>query len=55
MIKSDKYYKDLLAKNKDLDPIEIVSLEDQEKQAKELEPETKLLLHKQKYFNYKGE
>jgi len=53
MIKSDKYYKDLLAQNKDLEPIEIVSLKDQEKQGKEDEKETKLLILKNKYF--KGE
>ena len=53
MIKSDKYYKDLQALNKDLEPIEIVSLEDQEKQGKEDEKETKLLILKNKYF--KGE
>jgi hypothetical protein len=50
MIKSDKYYKDLLAQNKDLEPLEIVSLKDQDKQAKELREEDKLLVHKQKYF-----
>mgnify|MGYP000164982392 CR=1 FL=1 len=53
MIKSDKYYKDLEALSKDLEPLEKVSLKDQDKQAKELEEETKLLIHKQKYF--KGE
>ena len=47
---SDKYYKDLLALNKDLEPLEIVSLKDQDKQAKELKEEDKLLVHKQKYF-----
>jgi len=53
VIRSDKYYKDLQALNKDLEPIEIVSLEDQEKQGKEDEKETKLLILKNKYF--KGE
>ena len=46
VFRSDKYYKDLQALNKDLEPIEIVSLKDQEKQGKEDEKETKLLILK---------
>jgi len=53
VIRSDKYYKDLQALNEDLEPLEIVSLKDQEKQGKEDEKETKLLILKNKYF--KGE
>lgn len=52
MFKSKKYWDDLKEKFKDdkSEPLEIIPIEEQNKQAKELEKETKLLLLKQKYF-----
>ena len=47
---SKRYWDSIkLIKVDNLEPLEIVPLEDQHKQAEELEPETKLLLWKLKY------
>ena len=53
MFKSKKYWDDLKEqfKNEQLQPLEVVSLEDQNNQAKELEKEEKLLLWRMKYIN----
>ena len=53
MIRSKKYWDELLQNSKDekLEPLEVVPLEEQNKQAKELEKEEKLLLWKMKYQN----
>ena len=55
-IRSPKYWAELKAKYKDQDlpPLEVVSLEDQEKEAKALRKEERLLKLKNKHFN-KGE
>ena len=55
-IRSPKYWADLRAKYKheNLPPLEVVSLEDQEKEAKALRKEERLLKLKNKHFN-KGE
>ena len=55
-IRSPKYWAELKAKYKDQDlpPLEVVSLEDQEKEAKALRKEERLILLKNKHFN-KGE
>ena len=52
MFKSKKYWDDLKEKFKDdkSEPLEIIPIEEQNKQAKELAKEDKLLLLKQKYF-----
>jgi hypothetical protein len=51
MIKSKKYWDELLekSKNEKLEPLEVVPMEEQNKQAKELEKEDKLLLWQMKY------
>ena len=51
MIKSKKYWDELLekSKNEKLEPLEVVPMEEQNKQAKELEKEDKLLLWQLKY------
>jgi len=51
MIKSKKYWDELLekSKNEKLEPLEVVPIEEQNKQAKELEKEDKLLLWQMKY------
>jgi hypothetical protein len=47
---SKRYWDSIkLIKVDNLEPLEIVPLEDQHKQAEELEPETKLLLWRLKY------
>jgi len=53
MFKSKKYWDDLKEqfKNEQLQPLEVVSLEDQNNEAKELEKEEKLLLWRMKYIN----
>lgn len=53
MIKSKKYWNDIKEQFKDeqLEPLEVVSLEEQNKEAKELEKEEKLLLWRMKYQN----
>ena len=53
MIRSKKYWDELLqkSKNEKLEPLEVVPLEEQNKQGKELEKEEKLLLWKMKYQN----
>lgn len=53
MIRSKKYWDDLKEqfKNEQLQPLEVVSLEDQNNEAKELEKEEKLLLWRMKYIN----
>jgi len=52
MFKSKKYWDDLKEKfkNDKSEPLEIIPIEEQNKQAKELAKEDKLLLLKQKYF-----
>lgn len=52
MFKSKKYWDDLKEKfkNDNSEPLEIIPIEEQNKQAKELAKEDKLLLLKQKYF-----
>ncbi len=51
MIMSKKYWDELLekSKNEKLEPLEVVPIEEQNKQAKELEKEDKLLLWQMKY------
>jgi hypothetical protein len=51
MIRSKKYWDELLekSKNEKLEPLEVVPIEEQNKQAKELEKEDKLLLWQMKY------
>ena len=51
MIRSKKYWDELLekSKNEKLEPLEVVPMEEQNKQAKELEKEDKLLLWQMKY------
>ncbi len=51
MIMSKKYWDELLekSKNEKLEPLEVVPMEEQNKQAKELEKEDKLLLWQMKY------
>ena len=51
MIRSKKYWDELLEKsnNEKLEPLEVVPIEEQNKQAKELEKEDKLLLWQMKY------
>lgn len=53
MIRSKKYWDELLEKykNEKLEPLEVVPIEEQNKQAKELEKENKLLLWQMKYQN----
>jgi hypothetical protein len=50
LYQSKRYWDNIkLIKVDNLKPLEIVPLKDQHKQAKELEPETKLILWKLKY------
>lgn len=51
MIRSKKYWDELLekSKNEKLEPLEVVPIEEQNKQGKELEKEDKLLLWQMKY------
>lgn len=52
MFRSKKWWDEikLKYKNENLKPLEIISLEEQEKEGKILDKETDLILYKQKYF-----